>query len=140
MINLFVPITDSTVGFETFVLFIRYEFITCDTVPLFSHTVFPNLLVLCLSKHARLLNCLLHDSQGIRTAYGHGGIDIVIALLLTPMRHATFIPFGTTFTEILSRKGTCDVNHVVMMCYIIIKLVNSLFGVYLTSKHYIFIN
>lgn len=44
-----------------------------------SHTVFPRILfVLCLARHDRHLNCLLHSSHGYRTPYSadHGGIDM----------------------------------------------------------------
>jgi hypothetical protein len=55
------------------------------------------------------------------------------------MCHPTSIPFIANFTEILSRKGTGNiVNHMEMMLNIIINQVNSLFGVHLTIKHYIF--
>jgi len=78
---------------------------------------FPNLLVLCLSKHARLLNCLLHDPHGIPTSsYGHGGTDIVSARLLTPMRYTSFTP-TVTFADILSRKDTC---HAIVVTGVVI--------------------
>jgi len=55
------------------------------------------------------------------------------------MCYAAFTPFITTFTDITSRKGTCNaVNHVKMMLYVIIKQANSLFGFHLTFKYYIF--
>jgi hypothetical protein len=55
------------------------------------------------------------------------------------MCHPTSIPFIATFTEILSRKGTGNiVNHMEVMLNVIINQVNSLFGVHLTIKHYIF--
>jgi hypothetical protein len=59
-------------------VFIRQEFIRHGTISLFfTNGLFSILFVFCLSKHERLLNCLLHDSHGIRTSvYGHGGTDI----------------------------------------------------------------
>ena len=77
MTNLSVLPTDNTVGLETFVLFIRYECITCGTDSLlFTYGLFSYLVSLMLVKTCSTPK-LLHDSQGIRTAaYEHAEIDI----------------------------------------------------------------
>jgi len=86
----------------------------------------PKLSITWLARDSNIIVCTWRNWHTVTTR------------LLTPMRHATFTPFVTAFTEILSRKGTCHANnHVVMMCYIIIKQVNSLLWFHLTIKHYI---
>jgi hypothetical protein len=78
MINLSVLAADSTAWLKAFVLFIRYELTTLDAVSfLFANGLFSYHVRLVPVKICTTLNCLLQDSQGIRTlSYEHGGTAI----------------------------------------------------------------
>jgi len=138
MPKLHVPLTVRTVRLITFVLFICKQPTTRGAVfLLFTHGLSSNVLVLCLSKHTRLLKGLLHDSHGIRTWENeHEGTDNHY----TPVRncHVHIASFITRFAHIPFCHRPCNTyEHMVMTCNVIIKEANPFFGLYLSFKHFL---
>ena len=86
-----------------------------------SPTVFPrNLLLLCLSKHTRLLKVLLHDSHGIRTFENvHVGTDIQSLRLFAFMCHVHIASFITRFAHTFSHRTCNTYHHMVMTCDVV---------------------
>ena len=140
MSKLHVPLTVRTVRLIALMLLIREEPTTRGAVLLlFTHCP-RNLLLLCLSKHTRLLKVLLHDSHGIGTwENAHGGTDIQSLHACSHLCHVHIASFGTRFAHIPFCHRPCNIyDYIVVTCDFIIKKVNSFFSLDLSMKHYVF--
>ena len=106
-----------------------------------SHSLSPQLIFLVLVETCRTPKCsitqLARDSNMGKRAWRNG--HAITARLLAFMCHVTSTSFITCFTHIPFCHCTCVIyDHMVMTCYVIIKEVNSFFGLNLSIEHYVF--